>query len=343
MLSKFSVTSIARRLPFSVRHLGGLTHYEKYERLRQLCCTSDVARRRAEIECRLRPRTVEVNECCPQLPNPLLDIRCKKAMILGGASAVGYEAAYNLLQEGVLCVIIADVDQCSGVAVAKKLCSTFGEGKAAFIMTDLRQQPSIDMAFREIYKYFGPLHMYVNCVGVYNETPQCWDKMVRTNLIGCVRGTLLAYEYFSKCPGPDDCCQGSVIVNVTSYGSIANIPSMPMFSAASNGISGLTTSFGQDFHFSKTRIRCVTLCAACTESGLLKNMEKFHYDRQWVGYSSQAMKCCTKQPAKAVGKAILKAVKYGLNGSVYVIKEGKYYRYAMPDYEKLMRQETILL
>lgn len=344
MLSKFSVLKSLRvNLPF-VRRLGGLTPLEKYERLRKLCCTSDIAKRKIEMEEQVRPKTIEIDcpeECAPTKAPDLLDIRRKNAIIIGGGSSVGYEAAYYLLAEGVERVIIADVNQCTGVEVTKKLVDLFGCGKAFYLMTDVVQQPSIEMAFKQIYSLIGRLHVYVNCAAIYNETPQCWEKMITNNLLGTVRGMLLAYKYLS-CNAEEDCCTSSVILNVTSYGSIANVPTMPLFSAASGGISGLTSSFGQNFHYCKTRVRCLTLCASCSDSGLLKNMERYHYDKGWASKSAAAMRCCTKQSSKVVGKAIVQAVKSGLNGAVYVVKDGKYYRFAMPDYVKLLRQEVIL-
>lgn len=341
MFSKFPVLRATRFSLSFVRHLGGLNELEKYERLRQLCCTSDTSKRKEDVEESLRPQTDTSVECCWKCP-PMFEIKCKNAVLVGGASAIGFETAYNILLYEGQKVVLVDINQTSGIEAARKLCSIFGHDKACFVMSDLRQQSSIEMAFKEICKNIGEFDMYVNCVGVYNETPQCWDKMIRTNLIGCTRAMLLAYKYLCEIPR-DECYEGSVIVNVSSYGSIINVPTMPMFSAASNGINGLTSSFGQDFHFCRSKVRCVTVCSACTDTGLLRNMEKLHYDHSWVSHSTSAMKCCAKQSPKVVGKAILTALKHGYNGSVYVIKEGKYYRYAMPDYSKFMRQETILL
>ncbi|EEB17606.1 alcohol dehydrogenase, putative [Pediculus humanus corporis] len=322
-------------------HIGGLTPLEKFEKLRKLCCTSEKA-------ANLKMPAIDddgsggESEDEPCLPDPLLDIRNKNVLLLGGGSGIGYETSKALLDEGVMRIIIADIDRISGTSVVKKLCDAYGPGKAFFILTDIREQPSIEMAFREIYKRFNDITIYVNMVGVYNETPQCWDKMLQTNLYGCIRGMLLAYKYLSQYP-PGTPNPTSVIVNLSSYGAIANVPTMPIFSAAANGVHGLTSSFGQDFHYNKTKVRCLTVCASCTDNGLLRNMDRHHYDNRWVKHSAKLIKCCTKQSSAIVGRAIFTAIKYGLNGSVYVIKEGKYYRFVMPSYTKLMRQETILL
>ncbi|KAL0280470.1 UNVERIFIED_CONTAM: hypothetical protein PYX00_001748 [Menopon gallinae] len=306
---------------------------------------SEMERKRAEAEKILGPRTELQKSPKPgscEEKAKSMDIKCKNAMVVGGASGIGFETAHELIRAGVKKVCVVDNQQNKAVAAVQKLNSGTDEPKAFPVVADVRSDCAYDMAFREMIRCFGQLDIVVNCVGVYDETPECWDQMVRLNLIGMIRGTILAYHYLSGNTSEDN-TQGGVIVNVSSYGAIANVPTMPLYSAAANGINGLTTSFGQEFHFSHSGVRCVTVCPSCVTAGVLSNMQKMHYRPEWAPHSALAMRCKDKQTAKQVARAIVHTIRVGLNGNVYAVLGGKLYRYLMPDYRKITRREAYLL
>lgn len=353
MYSKLLVSRVKSVLRGSVRRMSRtmLTQLERFERMRSLCCTSEMEKRRMKAQAILGPQTKEPecrksvpgesDDCEEHKPAELMDVRCKTAMVVGGASGIGFETCQELIRAGAMKVCVVDNRQDKALAAVDKLNKHLEEPKAVSVMADVRSDCAYDMAFREVIRCFQQVDIFVNCIGVYDESPECWDQMIKLNLIGAIRGTILAYHYLSG-NTREDMPQGGVIVNVSSYAAIANVPTMPLFSAAANGINGLTSSFGQDFHFCQSGVRYVTVCPSCMSANALCLMQKLHYRPEWGSHSSLMLKCNDKQPPKNVGRAIVHAIKYGLNGNMYVISD-KLYRYLMPDYRKISNREAYLI
>lgn len=281
------------------------------------------------------------DSCCEHKRVEFMDLRCKTAIVAGGASGIGFETAAALLEGGVFHVVIADIDRCKASEAVVKLNASFIGNRSSYSVCDIRACHTLDRTFRETIRDCCQVDIFINCVGIFNETPECWEATVTTNLIGTVRGTIMAYHYLSH-NKIVDMPKGGAIINVSSWASLSNIPSMPVFSSAASGINGLSASFGQDFHYCRTRVRCIAVCPASTESDVFKDMATMHYDAQWAPHSQTALSNPKSQSPKAVAKAIMHCIKYGLNGSVYAIADGNFFRYVMPNYTELCRQECIL-
>lgn len=348
MLTKFSVL----KRPSVILKLArcfGLTYYEKAERLRQLCCTSDMERRFQEQE----------SSCAPRLPAPLtpqqaksiceqyhihqgielMDVRCKTALIMGGASSIGAEAAAALIDNGALHVVIADHDRCKAMNVVDKLNAPLCERRAHCLVADVRSNTSYEQAFQEVKRCYRQVDIFVNCVRVYNETPECWESMLDVNLIGTIRGTILAYRCLSQ-NGGGFLPRGGVILNVVSLGSLVKMPTMPFYAAAAAGIRGLTSSFGHEFHYEKSCVRFLTLCTASPPVSSSCGMAQLQYDPKWALNTQEIFKSST--PAKLVGRSICHMIKHASNGSVFVVKDKKLYKYFIPNYKHVMSEETVL-
>lgn len=349
MFSKFTVLKLSSVFAAIARSFG-CTYLEKCERLRQLCCTSDMRRWYEEKE----------NACAPRLPNSLtpaqaksigetyhvhqgielMDVRCKTALVMGGASSIGYETAAALIDNGALHVIIADHDRAKAESVAEKLNAPLCEKRAGVLIADVRSNTSYDQAFKEVNKRHRQVDIFVNCVKVYNETPACWENMLAVNLIGAIRGTILAYRYLSR-NGQGFMPKGGVILNVSSVTSLEKTPNMPFYAAAAAGVRGLTTSFGHDFHYEKTLVRCLTLCTDAPPMNSAADMAKLHYDPKWAAGPS-ATGCKGPSSVKLIGRSAVHMIKHASNGSVFVTKDDKLYKYFIPNYKHVMRQETVL-
>lgn len=169
-------------------------------------------------------------------------LKDKVAIISGGAHGMGECEARLFAREGAA-VVIADVLQREGEAVAADICAS--QGRALFVRTDVTSesdwQRTIDRAVRE----FGRLDILVNNAGISgsavgdHDSLDGWQKLLTINATGVFLGTKLAAPVMAK----------------TGGGAIVNISSIMGIVASADGHPGYAAS--------KAAVRNYTKAAAC--------------------------------------------------------------------------------
>jgi 3-oxoacyl-[acyl-carrier protein] reductase len=110
------------------------------------------------------------------------------AFVTGAASGIGRGIAERFAAEGAS-VVIADVDEKTGVATAKAI-SDAGGGKAVFQLLDVTDAAAAKAAVDATVRRFGRLDIHVNNAGVVNRAPfleyglDAWQKVIGVNLTG---------------------------------------------------------------------------------------------------------------------------------------------------------------
>ena len=162
----------------------------------------------------------------------------KVALITGGAAGIGRASARLFCAEGAK-VIIADVNEADGAAVAEELSADGHD--AVFVPLDVTDDNLVEKACDTAAAKFGAIHILVNCAGgsiaadkaVTDVDLDVWDHTISLDL----RGTFLVCRHaipHLRAAG------GGSIVNFTSIVALKGSFRGHVYTAAKGGIISFT-------------------------------------------------------------------------------------------------------
>lgn len=194
-------------------------------------------------------------------------------VVTGGGSGLGAATARMLVAAGGK-VVLADVNQAAGEAVAREL------GDAArFIATDVTDEASARAAFDCALQTFDALSGLVNCAGVApaekvvgREAPHRLDAFARTisiNLVGSFNMIRLAAEILSKAT-PNEEGERGVIVSTASVAAYDGQIGQAAYAASKAGIVGLTLPVAREL--ARFGVRVMTIAPGIMETPMLTGM-----------------------------------------------------------------------
>ena len=195
------------------------------------------------------------------------DARC--AVITGGASGLGKEAATRMVTEGAKVVLW---DQNDG-ALRKARADT---GAAHVIALDVSNPDEVSAAAAESARLLGKIDILVNSAGITGATAmlheypiESWRRVIDINLNGlfyCCRAVvpfMIANGY-------------GRIVNVSSVAGKEGNPNASAYSASKAAVIGLTKSLGKELATRNVLANCVT--PATFESPILEQLPQSQID-----------------------------------------------------------------
>ena len=164
----------------------------------------------------------------------------KVALISGGARNIGGASARMLVGEGAK-VVIGDLLDEEGAALAEELCEEFGQSAARYVHLDVTQDDDWRAAVDLTVTEFGKLDVLFNNAGIFNggqlqryKTDQ-WQQMLDVNLTGAFLGIRAAADAMIASGG------GSII-NTSSIEGLRGTPWAHGYVASKWGLRGLTKS-----------------------------------------------------------------------------------------------------
>lgn len=180
-------------------------------------------------------------------------LRGKVAIITGGASGIGRAAAELFADEGAK-VVVGDIDDARGAAVAEALRPR--EADAEFIHADVRSAEDAQRLVAGAVERFGGLDILVNNAGVnvlgdvVEATDEQYNLMMDTN----VRGTFLCTKYAiprMRARG------GGVVVNVASVAALVGARRNVVYDTTKGAVLNLTRALAVDHAADGIRINCL--------------------------------------------------------------------------------------
>jgi 3alpha(or 20beta)-hydroxysteroid dehydrogenase len=164
----------------------------------------------------------------------------KVALISGGARNIGGATARLLAAEGAQ-VVIGDLLDDEGAALAEELCQEFGQSAARYVHLDVTRDEDWRSAVAFTVSEFGKLDVLFNNAGIFNggqlqryQTEQ-WQQMLDVNLTGPFLGIRAAADAMIAAGG------GSII-NTSSIEGLRGTPWAHGYVASKWGLTGLTKS-----------------------------------------------------------------------------------------------------
>jgi len=191
-----------------------------------------------------------------------MDINGAAAIVTGGASGLG-EATANLLAERGARVVVADLQDDKGEAVAKAV-------EGIFARTDVTSEDDV-VAAVEAAKELGPLRVLVNCAGIgwpqrtigkdgqYSSAHglDIFTKVIQINLIGTFNCIRLAATAMSQTAPLDDNGERGAIVNTASVAAYDGQIGQAAYSASKGGVVGMTLPIARDLSAVGIRVNTI--------------------------------------------------------------------------------------
>lgn len=151
-------------------------------------------------------------------------------LVTGAGRGIGYEAARSLLHLGAN-VVMAEINEESGMNAAKVLSEQFGAGRVIFVKTDVGDEGNVSALRVAAEEAFGNVDAVINNATIFpmgavvDREIGDWDKSYRVNLRGPV---LLARAFLPKMLGRGR----GIFVCVSSSGAAPYMGAYEVFKTA---------------------------------------------------------------------------------------------------------------
>ena len=165
-------------------------------------------------------------------------------LISGGARNIGGASARMLVAEGAK-VVIGDLLDEEGQALADELCQEFGQSVARYVHLDVTSNDDWRSAVDYTVAEFGRLDVLFNNAGIFNGGQlqrykrELWQQMLDVNLTGAFLGIRASADALIAAGG------GSII-NTSSIEGLRGTPWAHGYVASKWGLTGLTKSVAME-------------------------------------------------------------------------------------------------
>lgn len=197
-------------------------------------------------------------------------VKGKVALITGGASGLGRQAARRLAEEGAR-VVVTDLNEVGGAAVAEELGDS-----GLFVAHDVTKETDWVRVVQVSLDKFGRLDVLVNSAGVgnMNSVEDCsleeWKHVMSVNgdgvFLGCKHG-IGAIKRTSTEPGA-----GGSIVNISSVSGLIGGHNLAAYNASKGAVRLLTKSVALHCSRQRYNIRCNSVHPTFIDTPMVRSM-----------------------------------------------------------------------
>ena len=197
-------------------------------------------------------------------------VKGKVALITGGASGLGRQAARRLAEEGAR-VVVTDLNEVGGAAVAEELGDS-----GLFVAHDVTKETDWVRVVQASLDKFGRLDVLVNSAGVgnMNSVEDCsleeWKHVMSVNgdgvFLGCKHG-IGAIKRTSTEPGA-----GGSIANISSVAGLIGGHNLAAYNASKGAVRLLTKSVALHCSRQGYNIRCNSVHPTFIDTPMVRSM-----------------------------------------------------------------------
>ncbi len=175
--------------------------------------------------------------------HPLLDLKNKNAVVIGGTSGIGLALAKGLAEAGANVVPTGRREAETRAAAA----AVEGMGRKSLAVTcDVTDNASLESLLRDVRAKVGDVHILVNCAGRTKRTPtldvpeQEWAAILETNLNGTMRACrVFGRQMVERGYGR--------IINIGSLASFVGLYEVAAYCASKGAVAALTKSLAVEW------------------------------------------------------------------------------------------------
>jgi NAD(P)-dependent dehydrogenase (short-subunit alcohol dehydrogenase family) len=193
----------------------------------------------------------------------------RTALITGGASGIGREAAELFAREGAT-VVVVDRERAAG----ERLAAAIEEagGRAHFVCADVAMAAEVEAAVAAAERETGALHVLFNNAGIFpaedglpvETDEEVWDRVMQVNLKGVFLGCKYGIPALLRAGG------GS-IVNTASFVAVLGAATAQIaYTASKGGVLAMTREIA--VAYARQGIRANALCPGPVDTPLLQEL-----------------------------------------------------------------------
>ena len=247
-------------------------------------------------------------------------LRNKVAIITGAAHGIGKAYAQRFAEEGAH-VVIADIDQTAGRALAKSLVDSGFSALAR--STDVRIFGNVEGLMRETADRFGRIDILLNNAAIYVTQKlwkgpieelaiEEWDRVLEVNLKGVFLCSKAVIPIMKR-------QKSGKIINIASGTFFSGSGNMPHYTTAKGGVVALTRVMARQLGPWNINVNCMTPGSTMSEESVTDDVLKRR--------ESSVDKRCFKRvetPADIVGTALFLATSDSdfVTGQLLVVEGG---------------------
>ena len=199
-----------------------------------------------------------------------MQIKDSVFIVTGGASGLGAATA-RMLVEGGAKVLVADLQEDKGMALAKEM-----ERSVRFARTDVTDEASGKSAVAAATQAFGKVDGLINCAGVVHgerilgkegvHALSSFARVMSINVVGSFNMTRLAAEQMAK-NAPNAAGERGVIVYTSSVAAFDGQIGQPAYSASKAAVVGMTLPVAREL--ARVGIRVMTIAPGIFETPMM--------------------------------------------------------------------------
>jgi NAD(P)-dependent dehydrogenase (short-subunit alcohol dehydrogenase family) len=175
--------------------------------------------------------------------HPLLDLKDKTAVVIGGTSGIGLALAKGLAQAGANVVPTGRREPEARAAAA----AVEGFGRKSLAVTcDVTNNASLEQLLGEVCAALGSVHILVNCAGRTKRMPTLdvpetdWEAILETNLNGTMRACRIFGRHMIE--------RGyGRIINIGSLGSFVGLHEVAAYCASKGAVASFTKALAVEW------------------------------------------------------------------------------------------------
>jgi NAD(P)-dependent dehydrogenase (short-subunit alcohol dehydrogenase family) len=216
----------------------------------------------------------------------------KIALITGAASGIGRAAAVLFAREGAA-VVITDINESAGQAVASEIANNGGH--SIFERGDVTRAADCQRVIERTVREFGGLHILFNNAGIIRRASVVelseadWDRVMAVNVKAIFLMCRAAIPVMVAAGG------GSIINTASAWG-LAGGPKAAVYCASKGAVVLLTKAMAIDHGPQRIRVNCI--CPGDTDTAMLRN------EAQQLGEPGDIFLAeAAKRPLGRVGRA----------------------------------------
>ncbi len=175
--------------------------------------------------------------------HPLLELKNKTAVVIGGTSGIGLALAKGLAQAGAN--VVPTGRRAEQVSAAASAIEALGR-RSLVVTCDVTDDASLEQLLQRVNSTFGSVEIVVNCAGRTKRMPTLefpdadWDVILETNLKGTLRSCRVFGRHMIE-------RRYGRIINIGSLSSFVGLYEVAAYCASKGAVASLTKSLAVEW------------------------------------------------------------------------------------------------